>query len=304
MKRLRQKWTLLILLILLVLLVMPKVGAVEAGPIVEAVTTEQHNVDTKQSEQQRSERLRQFEQISEQLYQDMQQGNTQDANNKMNELIDALEGLSFKGLTSVEGIHALAETIMDAKETVVRAQLDPEDWVISSARLRLAVNSLTHKEKALWLQYYKVMADDLQVMNKARAGGSPAQFKKGFQSLQSHYDVIRPAAAIRRDPSDMNQFDSWMSYVAGLTRTETWDENAIRDVMSHGDQLIKDLFGRKSDEPVFLPITGYSSPWYWTLLIGAWIVVALIYTAYRKYNANQNITSLHDKRDRADSYRY
>ncbi|MNC25871.1 Sporulation protein YpjB (SpoYpjB) [compost metagenome] len=198
----------------------------------------------------------------------------------------------------------MAETIIDAKETIARAQLDPGDWATKSARLRLAVNSLTHKEKALWLQYYKIMANDLQVMNKARAEGSPSEFKKGFQSLQSHYDVIRPAAAIRRDPSDMNQFDSWMSYLGGLTHNDTWDENAIENVMIHGDRLIKDLFGRKSDEPVLLPITGYSSPWYWTLLIGAWIVIALIYTGYRKYRADQNVTSHGDKRDRADSYRY
>ncbi|MNO54851.1 Sporulation protein YpjB (SpoYpjB) [compost metagenome] len=301
MKIIGQKWT---LLFLLVLIFMPEARTVAANPEKDSVIADEHNVDATLNVQQRSERLKQFEQIAERLYQDMQQGNTQGASNNMNELINVLEGLSFKGLTSVEGIHALAETIMDAKETIASVELEPEDWAIKSARLRLAVNSLIHKEKALWLQYYKLMANDLQVMNKARAEGSPSEFKKGFQSMQSHYEVIRPAAAIRREPSNMNQFDSWMSYLAGLTRNSTWDENAVKGAMVHGDRLIKELFGRKSDEPVFLPISGYNSPWYWTLLIGAWIVIALIYTGYRKYRAYQNVSSLADKGDRENSYRY
>lgn len=287
--RKRYQWTLFILLSFLIVL---QSGTVEVF------------ADPQPIEEERAEQLKQLEQVTEQLYQNMQQGNTEDANKKMTELIDTLEGLSFRGLTSVEGIHALAESIMDVRETIARVELDPEQWVITSARLRLAVNSLAHKENALWLQYYKIMENDLSVMNKARAGGNSIEFKKAFISLQSHYDVIRPAAIIQRDPSEMNRFDSWMSYLTGLTQANPWNEETVKEAMRHRDAMLKGLFGRKSDEPVFLPITGYNNPWYWTLLIGGWIVIALIYTGYRKYRANQSITSMREKGDRADSYKY
>lgn len=289
--RMRYQWT-LTLFVLLGFLTVLQSGTVEVF------------ADQQPKEQGRSEQLKRLEQVTEQLYQYMQQGNTEDANNKMTELIDTIEGLSFRGLTSVEGIHALAESIMDARETMARAELDPGQWVITSARLRLAVNSLAHKENALWLQYYKIMENDLSVMNKARAGGNPLEFKKAFLSLQSHYDIIRPAAIIQRDPSEMNRFDSWMSYLTGLTQGNPWNEETVKEAMRHRDVMLKGLFGRQSDEPVFLPITGYNNPWYWTLLIGAWIVIALIYTGYRKYRANQSITSMREKGDRADSYKY
>ncbi|HEY4391159.1 MAG TPA: hypothetical protein VGN02_07395, partial [Paenibacillus sp.] len=71
--------------------------------------------DVKIREQERADKLRQLEEATELLYQDMQQGNTQRANQDMEQVIEALERLSFKGLTSVEGIHALAESIMDVK---------------------------------------------------------------------------------------------------------------------------------------------------------------------------------------------
>lgn len=287
--RKKYQWTLLILLSFLILL--------ESGTV-------KVFADPQRKELERAEQLKLFEQVTEQLYQHMQQGNTEKANKLMEDLIDTLEGLSFRGLTSVEGIHALAESIMDARETIAQVDLDPEQWVVTSARLRLAVNSLAHKENALWLQYYKIMENDLSVMNKARAGGDPSDFKKAFSSLHHHYDIIRPAAIIQRESSEVNRFDSWMSYLTGLTQEDPWNEAAVKEAMLHKDVMLKGLFGRKSNEPVFLPITGYNTPWYWTLLIGAWIVIALIYTGYRKYRANQSIISMREKGDRADSYRY
>ncbi|MBW4839796.1 MAG: sporulation protein YpjB [Paenibacillaceae bacterium] len=256
------------------------------------------------SEQERSERLKQLEAASERLYEHMQQGNTTEALSDMDKLIGALEGVSFKGLTSVEGIHALAETIMDTKETLVKAEIQPEAWALSSARLRLAVNSLLHPDKALWQQYYKVMADNLQQMNRARAGGKPAEVRKAFQALEGHYEVVRPAAVIRRPASDVNKFDSWLSYVGRLSGERTWDEAALKGAVIQGEGALKGLFGRRGDEPVFLPITGFDSPWYWSGLIGLWIVLALTYTGIRKYRASQTVTAVREQRQEEDARRY
>ncbi|MGG6309555.1 sporulation protein YpjB [Paenibacillus macerans] len=254
------------------------------------------------TEQQRNARLQQLEAASERLYTHMQEGSAQAALADMDALIAALEGVSFKGLTSVEGIHALAESIMDAKETLVKAEAVPEEWAQSSARLRLAVNSLLHRDKALWQQYYKVMADHLLQMEKARAGGKPAELRAAFQALQSHYEVIRPAAVIRRAPSDIRQFESWLSYAGRLSGDKTWDEGALKSAIAQGEGALKGLFGRRGDEPVFLPITGFDSPWYWSGLIGLWIVLALAYTGFRKYRAAQSIKSV--KRSEEETYRY
>lgn len=119
-------------------------------------------------------------------------------------------------MTSVDGIHALAECIMDTRETINRVKLSPEAWVETSARLRLAVNSLTHKRDALWQQYYKVMSSSLQDMGKARSAGNRTGFKEALQSLQANYELIRPAALIQRDAADVNKFESWLSYMERL----------------------------------------------------------------------------------------
>lgn len=250
----------------------------------------------------RGEKLKQLEAAAEQLYTHMQQGSVSEAAADMGVLTATLEGLSFQGLTSVEGIHALAEAIMDTKATLAKAEVVPEEWAESSARLRLAVNSLLHTEQALWQQYYTVMAHDLQQMSKARAGGKPAALRTALQALQHHYEIIRPAAIIRRSPSDINQFTSWLSYVGRLSQERTWDEAALREALVQGEGALKGLFGRRGDEPVFLPITGPDSPWYWSGMIGLWIVLALGYAGIRKFMGNQSITPV--RRTKEEGFRY
>ncbi|WP_232436879.1 sporulation protein YpjB [Paenibacillus senegalimassiliensis] len=250
----------------------------------------------------RGEKLKQLEAAAEQLYTHMQQGSVSEAAADMGVLTATLEGLSFQGLTSVEGIHALAEAIMDTKATLAKAEVVPEEWAESSARLRLAVNSLLHTEHALWQQYYTVMAHDLQQMSKARAGGKPAALRTALQALQRHYEIIRPAAIIRRSPSDINQFTSWLSYVGRLSQERTWDEAALREALVQGEGALKGLFGRRGDEPVFLPITGPDSPWYWSGMIGLWIVLALGYAGIRKFMGNQSITPV--RRTKEEGFRY
>ncbi|WP_234404924.1 sporulation protein YpjB [Paenibacillus bouchesdurhonensis] len=244
------------------------------------------------SAKERDERLRSFEAVTERLYNAMQQMDTSTVHREMDQLIQALEGLSFKGLTSVDGIHALAECIIDTRESINRVKLSPEAWMETSARLRLAVNSLTHKQDALWRQYYKVMSSSLQDMGKARSGGNRTEFKEALQSLQANYDLIRPAAIIQREPWDIHKFDSWLSYIARVGSEASWDEAALKEAINQGAPLLQELFGRKGHEPVFMPLIGSGSPWYWSGLIGGWIMLALTYTGMRKYQAEQAVSSV------------
>lgn len=260
--------------------------------------------DIEVTEQERAEKLRQLEAATESLYQDMQQGNTKQANQSMEQVIGALEHLSFKGLTSVEGIHALAGTIMDVKETLAKAVDGQEDWITSSARLRLAVNSLTHPQQAFWHQYYKVLGEDLQQMSKARVEGDATLLREAYLSLRAHYELIRPAAVIRKNISEIHRFDSWLSYVDGLTNEKNKDESVLSGTLQQGEEMVKELFGKKTDEPVFVPIAGYGNPWNWSLLIGGWILLALFYTAYRKYRANQTVITTPGKKEKNDRFRF
>lgn len=83
--------------------------------------------------------------------------------------IQPFEASSFQGLTGVEGIHALAESILEMKEATARAVQEPQHWMRSAGKLRMASDSLIHSRDALWLQYFKVIREDLRVMGQYAA---------------------------------------------------------------------------------------------------------------------------------------
>ncbi|USB34792.1 sporulation protein YpjB [Paenibacillus sp. YPG26] len=234
-------------------------------------------------------KMKELDSASEALYRYMQDGNGAKAQLEMDTIVKVVQTLSFQGLTSVEGIHALSETIMDTREALARSQSQPEEWRMTSSRLRLAIDSLLHKEQTLWIQYYKLFTDDLRQLSEARTGADAVRVKQAFNQLKEHYETIRPAAVIQREPSLITRADSWMSYMENLCGGKTVDPQALGGALSGGTDVIHDLFGKKRTEPTMLPLTGTSNPWQWGLLIGGWIIVALTYTGIRNYNAYQEV---------------
>lgn len=234
-------------------------------------------------------RMKELDSASEALYRYMQDGDGAKAQLEMDRIVKIVQTLSFQGLTSVEGIHALSETIIDTREALARSQSRPEEWRASSSRLRLAVDSLLHKDQPLWIQYYKLFTDDLSQLSKARTEADAADVKRAFNQLQEHYETIRPAAVIQLDPSLVSRADSWMSYMESLCKGKVDDPDALQGALGNGTDLVNDLFGKKRTEPTLLPLTGTTNPWQWSLLIGGWIIVALTYTGIRNYNAYQEV---------------
>ncbi|GGA23209.1 sporulation protein YpjB [Paenibacillus physcomitrellae] len=234
-----------------------------------------------------AQKLAVLEQASEALYQAMQSGKAEEAQVEMERITSLIGMISYQGLTGVDGIHELTACVMDARTALLKADPSPEAWRTTSARLRLAVDSLLHAKGAMWLQYYKVLAEDSEKLNKAAVEQNGQAVQRSFADLKDHYELIRPAAMIRKEPSDIVAMDSWLSYVGNMSAGEKQDLQALQTALAGGQGLLQNLFGKQKDEPVLLPIAGYSNPWHWSFLIGLWILLALGYTAYRKYTAEQ-----------------
>ncbi|ANS74841.1 hypothetical protein AWM70_09735 [Paenibacillus yonginensis] len=236
-----------------------------------------------------AQKLAELEQASESLYQAMQSGKAEEAQVEMDRITSLIGTISYQGLTGVDGIHELTACVMDARTALLKADPSPEAWRTTSARLRLAVDSLIHTKGAMWQQYYKVLAEDSEKLNKAAVEGNGQAVQRSFADLKDHYELIRPAAMIRKSPSDITAMDSWLSYVENISAGEKQDLQALQTALAGGQGLLQNLFGKQKDEPVLLPIAGYSNPWHWSFLIGLWILLALGYTAYRKYSAQQEV---------------
>lgn len=238
--------------------------------------------------QPQGQKLEQLETATEQLYQYMQSGNVNKSQEQLSIVVELVKSISFKQLTSIEGIHELAGAIMDVQQVIVSVSISEEEWQRSSASLRLAVNSMLHHKAGLWLNYYKVMSEQFKSMNLAQTNGDKEKLQAAISQLNGNYQLIRPAAVIVRDASTISQFDSWLSYASKLSEQQQPDWEVWKGLLSQGELALNQLFGKATHDPVFLPIIYNQHPWRLVLLISGWILLSLLYTAWRKYKAEQD----------------
>ncbi|OME07328.1 hypothetical protein BSK64_08205 [Paenibacillus odorifer] len=232
----------------------------------------------------------QLEQAAEALYGYVLEGDVIKVRQETEAISKIFVSSSFEGMTSVEGINALSGVIMDLKATVAGAKINPQQWEAAAAKLRLAANSLNHPRQPIWLQYYKLIREDLNAMEQSAVANDLAGWKTALERLQGRYDNIRPAVIVSRQPEVVNAFDSWLSYAAGIPSSSQKVERArLLEIVSYGQDAVRVMFGKEKDEPALsLPLASQEFG-IWGGLAASFIIAALAYVAYRKYRGqNQN----------------
>ncbi|WP_438351242.1 sporulation protein YpjB [Paenibacillus sp. FA6] len=226
---------------------------------------------------------------AERLYRDVVDGDLTEVRLATERVEQLFTSSSFEGLTEVEGIQALAECIVEVKVATAQLSIQPEEWLKSAAKLRLAADSLSNKEQPLWHQYYKVIREDLSMMQNQLNENNKQGLKKAYDSLQAHYELIRPAVVIQKKPFEINMMDSWISFVGGMTTSTTSKVDSIRNTIVQGEEMVNTLFGKKRDEPAFSAQLDLHSYQNGIWIGGLFILSTLIYVGYRKYQGEQKL---------------
>ncbi len=226
-------------------------------------------------------------QTVEQLYQHVLAGDINRVQVDLQQVDMIFKNSQLQKLTTVEGIHALSESIIEMKEAVARVQLDSDQWLTASAKLRMAADGLSNTKQPLWLQYYKLIREELSQMKTESEKGDPLAVKQAYERLQTHYEIIRPAVVIQRKPEDVTMADSWLSYAGGLVNAVSPQPGQIQKMIEQGEEMFNGLFGKKKDYPALAPLDQVNGTWPWLIWAGAFIIAALVYTAYRKYRGEK-----------------
>ncbi|MBY9081672.1 hypothetical protein KIH86_04760 [Paenibacillus sp. HN-1] len=230
-----------------------------------------------------------LEDMTEALYRYASEGDV----NKARATAEAISALfassSFGDRTSVEGINALSGTIIDMKTAMNAVNMQPDRWISAAARLRLAVNSLNHARQPMWMQYYKLMLEDMKEMERGAAAGDSSGWTTALKSLRVRYDLIRPAVLVDRRDVEANRFDAWLSFAEGLGAGKPAPGREERvGAISHGREAVRALFGKEKDEPTLstplAPKNYGMAGW----LAGGFILAALAYTGFRKYKGERD----------------
>jgi sporulation protein YpjB len=249
--------------------------------------------EQKEQKQVDHETIRQLEKLdvlSDQLYRKVSEGDIVDARNTLVTLESQLLEIRFADVTSPAGAQALSETVQQGVKVFNSVKFSMEDGQLVAAQLRLAADALTHKEQPMWLQYYRVLQDDVGVLQAAIEKKSQTELLSTLERLARHYAMVRTSALIQRDESQIVKIDSLFAFL----RSQSEGKQPVYTELEGGTDQLKasfdELFGKK-DEAAYVPIGEVRRPIFWAFGLGSTILMALGYALIRMVQYERSVVT-------------
>ncbi|WP_339062745.1 sporulation protein YpjB [Tepidibacillus marianensis] len=191
-----------------------------------------------------------------------------------------LTAVSYKGITSVEGMEAITSTTIQVKRNLAALSPNMDRISFSTIQLQLAIDALDHKEQPLWKRYYTILKTDLNDVEKALSNNKTEQMNAAIQKYERDYQLIRPAIQVSKPAYVVEKMDSLHT---ALTSQRVDQNKEI--LISQLKEAIDDLFyGNEKD--VIGKVVEEKTLWNTTFGIGLLIFIALSYVIWKKFKAS------------------
>lgn len=243
-----------------------------------------------------NEALLRVEAASEKLYAAAYSGNRQDAYRHAQRLRQLLNDEKLHVYGTAGGWSAIASDAA-AMEKALAAGAPGTAWVEEASRIRLAADAMVRPESALWLQYEKLLAEDVMRLKQdfKRHSGSAAEAAAArLNVLRDHARRVEPAAIAAGSGLRMRELMERISYSGRLLESSVNGQpsgDAVRSIEHSFRALelaIRGIFeSRESDgSQSAVAIPSVSHPIRWALFMGAFISAVLSFAGWRKYKNN------------------
>ncbi|NQX64862.1 hypothetical protein HQN90_01860 [Paenibacillus alba] len=243
------------------------------------------------------QRVEFLNQITDEMYKQTMDGQVVEARNKLQQISDQIPKIHFEGITSVEGLNALTETITQAKRVYNAAQYSSDEGQVAVAKLRLATDALTHKNQPMWLQYHKVLQNDALLLTQDIKSNKQAEALTDFGKMSQHIAIIHPALLISREASSVEKLDSVLVFLHKNISEKPMAARQLESGLTHLNQVLDELFLKNKDAIAFVPITDPRQPIIWSLGIGLIIVSVLSYAGWRMYQSGRSFVTVKPTRE-------
>ncbi|NOU99183.1 sporulation protein YpjB [Paenibacillus planticolens] len=244
------------------------------------------------------QRVEFLNQIADEMYKQTMDGQVLEARSKLMQMSDQIPKIHFEGITSVEGLNALTETITQAKRVYNAASYSPEEGQMAVAKIRLATDALTHKNQPMWLQYYKVLQNDTAALTQVVKSGKQQEAIAAFGKLSQHIAIIHPSLLISREASSVEKLDSVLLYLRKNINSQPMAARQAESGLDHLGQVLDELFLKNKDAIAFVPITDPKHPIIWSAGIGLIIVSVLSFVGWRMYQSGRHIVPVKQSREK------
>lgn len=239
--------------------------------------------------------LTEMTQTSEIIYNLAQDGRVLDVKVQLQTLESQVSTFQYSGVTSLEGFHALSESIIEAKRVFNAVQFSQDKGVIAAARIHLALDAMSHPVKPMWLQYDKVLLHDLEHIKSAALVKQADQSKLTANRMFEHYLIIRPSIMINRDDITVEQIDSLFTFMVTQLNKKHIDYDNIHSAIDQFYELWNQVFLKRSRQ-AYLPLTNKYEILVRTMGLGTVILLVLAYVGWRKYQVQLDYISVRKQR--------
>jgi len=242
------------------------------------------------------QKVKLLNETAETMYQKVQQGDIPGSRAVLQQISDQVTQIRFEGITSVEGLNALTDTITEAKRVFQAVKFNPDAGKISAAKVRLATDSLTHASQPLWLQYYKQLQDDVNVIEQTAKASDKTSLQHASAHIEQHYSIIHPSLLISRPAEDVERMDSLVAFVKSQSMSQGMPFRNVLNAVPPMRQMLDKLF-MKREATAYLPYPEPQNPILWTLAFGSVILAALGFAGWRLSKKNDGIVTVRRNED-------
>lgn len=223
------------------------------------------------------------------FYEKTRKGDYLGARSELELLGQQLTRIRFEGITSIEGVDALTQSVVEAKRVFNNIRLSRADAMIAAAKIRLAVDALSHKNQPMWLQYFKVLSADLQEFSTAVKQKNPQSSKEILERMKQHYLIIRPSVVISRNAAMVEKADSLFRFAESQLAASKPQFSSLETVLDEFRKVWNEIFG-KQDADAYAPVIDQPKPFLWTAGMAAVILAVLAFVGWRKYKYEREYT--------------
>jgi sporulation protein YpjB len=241
-------------------------------------------------------KLEQLAAMADEMYKLTMKGSYLEARSKLLDMGTQATRIHYDGVTSIEGVHALTQTITEAQRTFNKVNFDENEGKLQAAKLKLATDALTHRNEPMWLQYDKVLQEDMTALSAGIRNGEAKAVQDAVSALKSHFGVVRPAVLISKEAQMVERIDSLLAFLSNQSAASPLPKGNLENGTAQLQKAFDELFGKK-DASAYLPITDHRRPILWSIVIGSVIATILAYSAWQMFRDGRSKVSIRRRGD-------
>lgn len=224
--------------------------------------------------------LETLQDLSQSLYENVKIKDYEKAKLTIEEISELLPSVRFDKLTTVEGIEAISSTIIQIKRNLASLTPKYKPVLHYTTQLHLAIDALSHKEQPLWHRYYSVLHQDIEKIKKTIKDRDLNQNQVAIQHFQFHYQLIKPAILVTKQPYSVEKIDSLITALV----SQTVEQN--KEIILHQLEIsIHQLF-YGDDQETWGKVMKETIIWKTSIGMGLIIFIVLTYVIWRKFKGS------------------